>query len=87
MISLEKHKENKSGISERATNIAIGSAFTAGVSGAAIALGFAMPWVVGIMAVAWTVSYFAGWIASRYDKSNILPIHYWLDAGIFGNLD
>ena len=85
MISLEKHKENKSGISERATNIAIGSAFTAGVSGAAIALGFAMPWVVGIMAVAWTVSYFAGWIASRYDKSNILPIHYWLDAGIFGN--
>ena len=84
-ISRKRHVENRSSISERATNIAIGSAFTAGVSGAAIALGFTMPWVVGILAVAWGVSLITQWVAFRYDKSHILPIHYWLDAGVFGN--
>lgn len=84
-ISRKRHVENRSSVSERATNIAIGSAFTAGVSGAAIALGFTMPWVVGILAVAWGVSLIAQWVAFRYDKSHILPIHYWLDAGVFGN--
>ena len=84
-ISRKRHIENKSDISERATTIAMGAAFTAGVSGAAIALGFTMPWLVGIMAVAWGVSLIAQWVAFRYDKGHILPIHYWLDAGVFGN--
>lgn len=84
-ISRERHAESKSGISEAATGIAQLSAVTAGVSGAAIALGFTMPWLVGIMAVAWGVSLIAQWVAFRYDKGYILPIHYWLDAGVFGN--
>lgn len=84
-ISRERHAESKSGISEAATGIAQLSAVTAGVSGAAIALGFTMPWLVGIMAVAWGVSLIAQWVAFRYDKDHILPIHYWLDAGVFGN--
>lgn len=84
-ISRKRHTENKSDISERATAIAMGSAVTAGVTGVAIAIGFAMPWVIGIMAVAWGVSLIAQWVAFSYDKGNILPIHYWLDAGVFGN--
>ena len=84
-ISLERQLESKSYGSAVATGVAAGAALTAGITGTAIALGFAMPWVVGIMAVAWAVSFFAGWIASNYDKSNILPVHYWLDAGVFGN--
>lgn len=84
-ISRERYAESKSGISEAATGIAQLSAVTAGVSGAAIALGFTMPWLVGIMAVAWGISLIAQWVAFRYDKGHILPVHYWLDAGIFGN--
>lgn len=84
-VSREKHIESKSDISRKATNIAIISASTAGVAGLAIGLGFVMPWVVGIVAVAWAVSLIAQWIAFTYDKSHILPIHYWLDAGVFGN--
>ncbi|WP_352288105.1 hypothetical protein [Psychrobacter sp. GW64-MNA-CIBAN-0177] len=85
LISRERHVENRSSVSARATNIAMISAGAAGVSGAAIALGFTMPWLVGIMAVAWGVSLIAQWVAFRYDKGHILPIHYWLDAGVFGN--
>ncbi|WP_367109457.1 toxin VasX [uncultured Psychrobacter sp.] len=85
LISRERHVENRSSVSARATNIAMISAGAAGVSGAAIALGFTMPWLVGIMAVAWGVSLIAQWVAFRYDKVHILPIHYWLDAGVFGN--
>ena len=44
-----------------------------------------MPWVIGIMAVAWAVSLIAQWVAFTYDKSHVLPIHYWLDAGVFGD--
>ena len=77
--------ESKSVISEIGTGIAMISAVTAGVAGVAIGLGFVMPWVIGIMAVAWGVSLIAQWVAFSYDKGNILPIHYWLDAGIFGN--
>lgn len=85
LISRERHVENRSSVSARATNIAMISAGAAGVSGAAIALGFTMPWLVGIMAVAWGVSLIAQWVAFRYDKGHILPIHYWLDASVFGN--
>lgn len=84
-ISRERYAESKSGISEATTGIAQLSAVIAGVSGAAIALGFTMPWLVGIMAVAWGISLIAQWVAFRYDKGHILPVHYWLDAGIFGN--
>ncbi|WP_058368753.1 sulfite exporter TauE/SafE family protein [Psychrobacter sp. ENNN9_III] len=92
LTSLERHMENKSGISERATNIAIGSALTAGVAGLgygtlvfASAGAFALPWLGAIIAIAWGVSLIAQWVAFRYDKGHILPVHYWLDAGIFGN--
>ena len=84
-ISLERQLEGRSYGSAIATGVAAGAAVTAGVSGAAIALGFTMPWLVGIMAVAWGVSLIAQWVAFRYDKGHILPIHYWLDAGVFGN--
>ena len=36
------------------------------------------------MAIAWGISFIAQWVAHSYDKSHILPIHYWLDAGVFG---
>lgn len=84
-ISLERQIESKSQVSAIGTGVAMVSAGVAGVSGAAIALGFTMPWLVGIMAVAWGVSLIAQWVAFRYDKGYILPIHYWLDAGVFGN--
>ncbi|MBH0085456.1 hypothetical protein I6E84_04400 [Psychrobacter sp. SCQQ22] len=84
-ISRERYIENKSGISRRTTSIAMISAGAAGVASLAIGLGFVMPWVIGIVAVAWAVSLIAQWIAFTYDKSHILPIHYWLDAGVFGN--
>jgi len=84
-ISLERQIESKSQVSAIGTGVAMVSAGVAGVSGAAIALGFTMPWLVGIMAVAWGVSLIAQWVAFRYDKGHILPIHYWLDAGVFGN--
>ena len=61
------------------------SAGAAGITGLAIVAGIAVPWMVGIMAVAWGLSLIAQWIAFKYDKSNILPVHYWLDAGVFGN--
>ena len=84
-ITRKRLEESSSRNSVIAVGVAQGAAFTAGVSGAAIALGFTMPWLVGIMAVAWGVSLIAQWIAFRYDKGNILPVHYWLDAGVFGN--
>ncbi|WP_435950813.1 hypothetical protein [Psychrobacter sp. DM8] len=91
-ISRERHIENKSEVSQVATNIAMGAAGAAGVAGfgygTLVFLGtgaIVMPWLVGIMAVAWAISVIAQWIAHTYDKSNILPIHYWLDAGVFGN--
>ena len=84
-ISRKRHVENRSSVSERATTIAMVAAGGAGIAGSVIALGFTMPWLVGIMAVAWGVSLIAQWIAFRYDKGHILPVHYWLDAGIFGN--
>lgn len=84
-ISRKRHVENRSSVSERATTIAMVAAGGAGIAGSVIALGFTMPWLVGIMAVAWGVSLIAQWIAFRYDKGHILPVHYWLDAGVFGN--
>lgn len=91
-ISLERHVENRSSVSARATNIAIGSAFTAGVAGLgygtlvfASAGAFVLPWLGAIIAIAWGVSLIAQWVAFRYDKGHILPIHYWLDASVFGN--
>ena len=84
-LSQQRMKESGSTTSADAITIAQGAAVTAGIAGTAIALGFTMPWVVGIMAVAWGVSLVAQWIAFRYDKGHILPIHYWLDAGVFGN--
>nr|WP_317200927.1 hypothetical protein [uncultured Psychrobacter sp.] len=84
-LSQQRMKESGSTTSAQAIGVAQVSAGVAGVSGAAIALGFTMPWLVGIIAVAWGVSLIAQWVAFRYDKGYILPIHYWLDAGVFGN--
>ena len=84
-ITRKRLEESGSRNSVIAVGVAQGAAVTAGISGAAIALGFTMPWLVGIMAVAWGVSLIAQWIAFSYDKGNILPIHYWLDVGVFGN--
>ena len=84
-LTQQRMIESSSTTSAKVTGIAQLSAGVAGVAGLAIALGFVMPWVVGIMAVAWAVSLIAQWIAFTYDKSHILPIHYWLDAGVFGN--
>ncbi|GAF63044.1 hypothetical protein JCM18903_3167 [Psychrobacter sp. JCM 18903] len=92
LISRERHVESKSEVSQIATNIAMGAAGAAGVAGFgygvlafASAGAFALPWLGAIMAIAWGVSLVAQWIAFRYDKGHILPIHYWLDAGVFGN--
>lgn len=63
-ISRERYAESKSGISEATTGIAQLSAVIAGVSGAAIALGFTMPWLVGIIAVAWGISLIAQWVVA-----------------------
>ena len=84
-IVLQRNIESRSQVSAVGTFVAMISAGTAGAAGAAIALGFTMPWLVGIMAVAWGVSLIAQWVAFRYDKGHILPVHYWLDAGVFGN--
>ena len=84
-ISLERQIESRSQASAIGTGVAMISAGAAGIAGLAIGLGFVMPWVIGIMAVAWAVSLIAQWVAFTYDKSYILPIHYWLDAGVFGN--
>ncbi|ERL54916.1 toxin VasX [Psychrobacter aquaticus] len=84
-ITRKRLEESSSRNSVIAVGVAQGAAVTAGISGAAIALGFTMPWLVGIMAVAWGVSLIAQWVAFRYDKGHILPVHYWLDAGVFGN--
>ena len=84
-LTQQRMIESSSKISVEVIGIAQLSAGVAGVAGLAIGLGFVMPWVIGIMAVAWAVSLIAQWIAFTYDKSHILPIHYWLDAGVFGN--
>ena len=84
-ISLVRQLESKSKASTIGTGVAMISAGAAGIASLAIGFGFVMPWVIGIVAVAWAVSLIAQWIAFTYDKSHILPIHYWLDAGVFGN--
>ena len=84
-ISRGRHVENKSGVSERATIVAMGAAGVAGAAGAMIGLSISLPFLGAIIAVAWAVSLIAQWVAFSYDKGNILPIHYWLDAGVFGN--
>lgn len=91
-ISRKRHAENKSGISERATIIAMGSAGAARIAGLGYGTlifasvgAFALLWLGAIIAIAWGVSLIAQWVAFRYDKGHILPIHYWLDAGVFGN--
>jgi hypothetical protein len=84
-LTQQRMIESSSSTSAKVTGIAQLSAGVAGVAGLAIGLGFVMPWVIGIMAVAWAVSLIAQWVAFTYDKSHILPIHYWLDAGVFGN--
>ncbi|WP_333614911.1 toxin VasX [Psychrobacter sp.] len=84
-LTQQRMIDGKSNTSAKVTGIAQLSAGVAGMAGLAIGLGFVMPWVIGIMAVAWAVSLIAQWVAFSYDKSHILPIHYWLDAGVFGN--
>lgn len=83
-IARKRHIESKSEVSEVATGVAQLSAVTAGVAGTAIALGFTLPWLGAIMAIAWGISFISQWVAHSYDKSHILPMHYWLDAGVFG---
>ena len=84
-LTQQRMTENQSATSVKAISVAQLSAGVAGVTGVAIAIGFAMPWVIGVMAVAWGVSLIAQWVAFSYDKGNILPIHYLLDAGVVGN--
>ncbi|WP_367109834.1 toxin VasX [uncultured Psychrobacter sp.] len=84
-LSQQRMKESGSTTSVDAITIAQGAAVIAGVAGAMIGLSISLPFLGAIVAVAWGVSLFAQWIAFKYDKSNILPIHYWLDAGVFGN--
>lgn len=84
-LTQQRMIESSSSTSAKVTGIAQLSAGVAGVAGLAIGLGFVMPWVIGIMAVSWAVSLIAQWVAFTYDKSHILPIHYWLDAGVFGD--
>ncbi|MEN2750590.1 toxin VasX [Psychrobacter sp. FBL11] len=91
-LSQQRMKESGSTTSADAITIAQGAAVTAGVAGFGYGLlsftsigAFALPWLGAIIAIAWGVSLIAQWIAFRYDKGNILPVHYWLDAGVFGN--
>lgn len=91
-ISLERQIESQSQVSAIGTGVAMVSAGVAGVAGLgygtlvfASAGAFALPWLGAIIAIAWGVSLIAQWIAFRYDKGHILPVHYWLDAGVFGN--
>lgn len=84
-LSQQRMKESNSTISVDAITIAQGAAVTAGVAGAMIGFSISLPFLGAIVAVAWGVSLFAQWVAFKYDKSNILPLHYWLDAGVFGN--
>ncbi len=84
-LSQQRLEESGSTTSVDAITIAQGAAVIAGVGGAMIGLSISLPFLGAIVAVAWGVSLLAQWVAYKYDKSNILPLHYWLDAGVFGN--
>lgn len=90
-LTQQKMIESGSTTSAKVTGVAQVAAGVAGVAGlgygtlAFVGIGaFALPWLSAIMAVAWGISLVAQWVAYTYDKSHILPIHYWLDAGVFG---
>lgn len=91
-LSQQRMKESGSTTSAQAIGVAQVSAGVAGVAGVGYGLlaftgigAFALPWLGAIIAIAWGVSLIAQWVAFRYDKGHILPVHYWLDAGVFGN--
>lgn len=91
-LAQQRMIESGSTTSAKVTSVAQVAAGVAGVAGFgygtlvfASAGAFALPWLGAIMAIAWGVSLIAQWVAFRYDKGHILPIHYWLDAGVFGN--
>ncbi|WP_288998656.1 toxin VasX [uncultured Psychrobacter sp.] len=91
-LSQQRMKESGSTTSAQAIGVAQVSAGVAGVAGFGYGLlaftgigAFALPWLGAIIAIAWGVSLIAQWVAFRYDKGHILPVHYWLDAGVFGN--
>lgn len=90
-LSQQRMIESGSTTSAKVTGVAQVAAGVAGVAGLgygtlvfASAGAFALPWLGAIMAIAWGVSLIAQWVAFRYDKGHILPIHYWLDASVFG---
>lgn len=90
-LTQQKMIESGSTTSAKVNGVAQVAAGVAGVAGlgygtlAFVGIGaFALPWLSAIMAVAWGISLVAQWVAYTYDKSHILPIHYWLDAGVFG---
>lgn len=94
-IVLQRNIESRNQVSAVGTGIAMASAGVASLGYGALAYtGTAIMgisaivlsgWLTAIIAVAWGVSLLTQWIAFRYDKGHILPIHYWLDAGVFGN--
>lgn len=94
-IVLQRNIESRNQVSAVGTGIAMASAGVASLGYGALAytgtaiIGISAivlsGWLTAIIAVAWGVSLLTQWIAFRYDKGHILPIHYWLDAGVFGN--
>lgn len=94
-IVLQRNIESRNQVSAVGTGIAMASAGVASLGYGALAYtGTAIMgisaivlsgWLTAKIAVAWGVSLLTQWIAFRYDKGHILPIHYWLDAGVLGN--